>query len=411
MATVKSGHGAVALLHHHGGHAAAPARHVHRARLPRLWHFAAEYLLLLPAGAAIALVWANVAPESYFSTTFALDFIVNDVLMVVFFGLIMKEVAEAAAPDGVLHPWRRAALPLVAALGLTIVPALVYMVVVPLFDEPRILEGWPVVFAVDLAFGYFIARLIFGRHPVIPFFVLLAICANGLALLALAMAGGVAQGHFGIVIGLMAGAIGAAMVLRRARIKSFWPYVIVAGGLAWCALYFGGSEPALALVPIVPFLPHAHRDPGFFVDAAPEAHDTLSRFERWARHPAQLALFAFGLVNAGVPFNALYWGTWSLPVATLAAKPLGLLLGVLAALAFGLHLPRHVGWRDIVVVGFIAAIGFTMALFVATAALGPGPVLSAVKMGALVSISGAVLAAAAAAALRTGRFAPRHSAR
>ena len=113
--------------------------------------------------------------------------------MVLFFGLIMKEVAEATAPDGVLHPWRRATLPLIAALGVTVIPALVYMLVVPLFDEPRVLEGWPAVFAVDLAFGYFVARLIFGRHPVIPFFVLLAICANGLALFALAIAGATAR--------------------------------------------------------------------------------------------------------------------------------------------------------------------------------------------------------------------------
>ena len=109
-------------------------------------------------------------------------------------------------------------------------------------------------------------------------------------------------------------------------------------------------------------------------------------------------------MNAGVPFKALDWGTWSLPLATLVTKPVGLLVGVGIALALGLHLPHRVGWRELVVVGFISTIGFTMALFVATATLGPGPALSAVKMGALVSVSGAVLACIAAAALRTGRF-------
>ena len=406
MTTVRAEHGVAAGRHHHGRRAAARTRH---ARLPRLWHFATEYLLLLPAGAAIALFWANVAPESYFRLAFALKFIVNDVLMVLFFGLIMKEVAEATAPDGVLHPWRRATLPLIAALGVTVLPGLVYMLVVPLFDEPRVLEGWPAVFAVDLAFGYFVARVIFGRHPVIPFFVLLAICANGLALFALAIAGATAQARFGVAVALMIVAIGTAMVLRRAGVRRFGPYVLGAGGLSWCALYFGGLEPALALVPIVPFLPHARRDPGFFVDAAPRAHDALSQFERWARHPAQIALFFFGLVNAGVPFKALYWGTWSLPLATLVAKPVGLLLGVGVALALGLHLPHRVGWRELAVVGCISTIGFTMALFVATAALGPGPALSALKMGALVSVSGAALACIAAAVLRAGRFGAHHS--
>jgi NhaA family Na+:H+ antiporter len=67
-----------------------------------------------------------------------------------------------------------------------------------------------------------------------------------------------------------------------------------------------------------------------------------------------------------------------------------------------------VGWRELAVVGCISTIGFTMALFVSTAALGPGPALSALKMGALLSVSGAVLAGLVAAALRTGRFAAHH---
>jgi NhaA family Na+:H+ antiporter len=403
MTTGKSSHGAAAVLHHHGGHHAPAAAHRRPARLPRLWHFAAEYLLLLPAGAAIALIWANLAPESYFRTAFALDFIVNDVAMVLFFGLLMKEVVEATAPGGVLHPWRRATLPLIAAVGATVVPAVVYVAVVPLFDEPRVLEGWPAIFAVDLAFGYFIARVIFGRHPAIPFFILLAICANGLAILALAFAGAAAHLRVDVLVVLMLGAIGTALALRRARVRGVWAYVLTAGGLSWSALYFGGFEPALALVPIVPFLPHARRDPGFFVDAAPTAHDSLSRFELACRHPAQVALLLFGLVNAGVPLKALYWGTWSLPLA-LSAKPVGLLAGVGVALALRLHLPQHVGWRELVVIGFTATIGFTMALFVATAAMGPGPALSAVKMGALLSVGGAALAFASAVLLRTGRL-------
>src|SRR5688572_5964832 len=58
----------------------------------RWWHFAGEHLLMLPAGAAIALVWVNMAPESYYQITGAAGFFVRDVAMVLFFGLIMKEV-------------------------------------------------------------------------------------------------------------------------------------------------------------------------------------------------------------------------------------------------------------------------------------------------------------------------------
>lgn len=372
--------------------------------IPRLWRFASEYLLLLPLGAAVALVWANVEPISYFRTAFRLEFAVNDVAMVLFFGLIMKEVAEAAAPGGVLHPGRRAALPLVSALGLTLVPVAMYAFVAPHFEEPRVLEGWPVVFATDLAFGYVIARALFGRHPVVPLFLLLGISSNALGVIALAVAGERDELQLGAATALMAAALTVAGVLRRRRVDSFWPYILLAGGLSWAALYFGGFEPALALVAVVPFLPHAPRDPGFFVEAPPAARDTLNRFERWCRHPAQVALFLFGVVNGGVPLGALYWGTWSMPAAVAVAKPIGLLLGVGVALALGLRLPRRVGWRDLIVLGFITTIGFTVALFFATAVMGPGPTLSELKMGALLSLGGALLAWGAAALLKTGRF-------
>ena len=386
----------------------APERHASGPGpgLPRLWDFATEHLLVLPAGVLVALVWANTLPQSYFSTTFPLQFLVNDVGMVLFFGLIMKEVAEATAPGGVLHPWRRAMLPLVASLGLTVVPALAFVGLVPLFDEPRLVEGWPVVLVTDVAFGYFVARLIFGRHPIIPWFVLLGICANAIGVVGLAAAGAGDLIRLDILITLMAAAAAVAIVLRRAKVRSFWPYILVGGGLSWCALYFGGFAPALALVPIVPFVPHAPRDPGFFVDAEPTAHDPLSQFERWFRQPAQVALFFFGLVNGGFPIHALYWGALSLPLAVLAAKPVGLMAGVAVALALGLHLPRRIGWRELLVVGFVSTIGFTAALFFATASVGAGPTLSALKMGALVSVCGAAAASAAAALLRTGRFSP-----
>jgi Na+:H+ antiporter, NhaA family len=373
--------------------------------MPRLWHFAAEYLLLLPIGATIAVIWANTAPESYFRVTSALRFIVNDVAMVFFFGLVAKEIVEATIPGGVLHPWRRAALPFAASLGLTLVPLALFAVLVPMFDEPRVLQGWPAVFATDVAFGYFAARLIFGRHAAVPFFVLLAICANCLGLVALAAMSPEPAVSPAVAVVLMALAVTLALLLRQLGVRSLWPYLAGAGGFSWCALYFGGLEPAFALLPVLPFVPHARRDPGFFVDSPPAAHDPLSRFEQVFRHPAQIALGLFGLVAAGVPLKALDWGTLGLPLSVLIGKPIGLLAGVGLALALGLHLPPGIGWRQLTVVGVIASVGFTVALFFATAAVGPGPTLSALKVGALVSAAGVVVALGAALLLRTGRFA------
>jgi NhaA family Na+:H+ antiporter len=203
----------------------------------------------------------------------------------------------------------------------------------------------------------------------------------------------------------MAAAIGVALLLRRSRLKSFWPYVLIGGGLSWCAFYWAGIHPALALVPILPFLPHAARDPGFFVDARPGARDALSRFELWARYPTQVALFLFGLVNAGVPFTNLELGTWAVPIATLAGKPLGILAAVGIAVSAGLHLPHRMGWRELVVIGLLVTIGFSFALFFATSSMAPGQLIQETKMGVLVNLVSAPLAILAARALGVGRFA------
>ena len=92
---------------------------------------------------------------------------------------------------------------------------------------------------------------------------------------------------------LLAVALGVSWLLRHRNIRSFWPYITAGGALltAGAALFFGGLHPALALVPIVPFLPRARRDPGLFVGGAPAAHDALNEFERWWKYPVQAIMF------------------------------------------------------------------------------------------------------------------------
>ena len=157
----------------------------------------------------------------------------------------------------------------------------------------------------------------------------------------------------------------------------------------------------------MPFLPHAARDPGFFVDASPDARDALSRFEIVWRYPAQIALFFFGLVNAGVPFGALEEGTWSLPLAVLIGKPLGLLIAAGVAVAIGLHLPARVGWRELVVIGVASSLAFSIGLFFSTALLPPGQLRAEVSMGVLLTLVALPLTVVIAKVLRVGRFAPQ----
>ena len=105
--------------------------------------------------------------------------------------------------------------------------------------------------------------------------------------------------------------VGAGMLiawwLQKRRVASFWPYILVGGVLSWIGFYRGGLHPALALVPIIPFIPHAERDPGLFVEA-PDAHDTLNEFEHWFKRPVDVMLFFFGLANAGVVARELRRG-------------------------------------------------------------------------------------------------------
>jgi NhaA family Na+:H+ antiporter len=328
-----------------------------RSRPAALLSVAVKYSLFLPAGAAIALVWANTAHASYARFARALEFPVNDIGMVFFFALAAKEVVEAMSPGGALHTWRRAALPVIAAVGGMAAPAGLYVIYVVGANQPELLRGWAIPCATDIAFSYLVATAVFGRHAAVPFLLLLAIADDALGLVILAL---------------------------------FFPV--------------GGLHPALALVPIVPFFPRATRDRGLFVDAPPEAHDTLTRFERWWRLPVQGVLFLFGLANAGVQFTAYGTATSAVLIAILAGKPIGIGVAVALATAAGFRLPADFGWREVVVVGCAAGIGFTVALFFATAAFPPGRHLDEAKLGALLSVGSAALTLAAAAVLGVGVF-------
>jgi NhaA family Na+:H+ antiporter len=375
-----------------------------RPALPRLWWFALEHLLLLPLGAAIALVWANAAPDSYFRVTFAIAFAVNDVAMVFFFALITKEVVEATAPGGVLHPWRRALLPIIVALAATAASAAIHVRVVEALEEPALKVVWPVVFGTDLALSYLVARVIFGRHPVIPFVLLTALACDAFGFVAIAWFEPASDRHLTQGAVIMAIAVAIAAMLRRRRVMNFWVYLATAGVVSWFALFRSGLHPALALVPIIPFLPHVARDPGFFVDAAPDAKDPLSRFEIWWRYPAQVALFFFGLVNAGVSLSALEPGTWGLPIAVLVGRPLGIVAGAVVGVTVGLHLPHRVRLRDLIVVGFIVGISFSVGLFFCAALLPSGQLRHETSMGVLLTLAGIPLAFLSARLLRVGRF-------
>lgn len=352
----------------------------------RIVQFIVDNSLLLVAGTMVALVWANVHQASYQRIAQAWHFAANDIGMVFFFGLAAKEVYEAMLPGGALSSPRQAAVPLLAAVGGMVGPALVYVAIVTLWNRPDLLRGWAIPCATDIAFSYMFARFIFPKgHPAIPFLLLLAIADDAFGLIVLAVfypMGAVSLTSF---LALMAPALAMAWWLRRQGVRGIWPYVLGAGSLSWAALFFGGFHPALALVPIVPFMPH---HPWGAKDRGPEAAlaSTLVAFEHWWRMPVQVVLLFFGLVNAGVSLSAVGAATWAVAIGLLVGKPLGIALATAVAVAAGLQAARGLDVRAVLVVGMLAGIGFTVALFFATAAFPEGSrVLDNAKMGALAS--------------------------
>jgi NhaA family Na+:H+ antiporter len=382
---------------------AFPPRH---ASARPIVQYALDHFLLLPLGGLIALIWAHLRPESYFTMAHAVAFVVNEIGMALFFALIAQEVVEEVMPGGALHTWRRWTLPVVAAAGALLGSAGVYLAYVSWRHQPILTPGWPIAGAVDLAFAYFVVRAIFRRHPAIPFLLLLAIAANAVGVLAIASREPFVEVRPGGTA-LMLTALGIAFALRRWKVRTFWPYLVLCGPLSWWGLYFDGFHPALALVPIVPFMPHAPRSLDLFADAPHGRHDSTRHFEHVWKYPIQVVLFLFGLVNAGVLLSGYGAGTWALLYAAMIGKPLGILAAVGIALAFGLHLPPRLHWRDLIVVALATSGGFTFGLFFATAAFPLGAVLAELKMGAVATGIGVPLAIGAARLLHVGRFARR----
>ncbi|NKX43109.1 Na+/H+ antiporter NhaA [Roseicyclus persicicus] len=406
----------------------------------RVWNFITGYSLLLIGGAIIALIWANTNAESYHhfvefvliddffighlhddghghvTRTLTLHYLVNDVLMALFFAIAAKEVWEAVILKNGSLRGKKAATPLIATLGGMIGPISVYLGLAMLFGSETynaVANGWAIPTATDIAFSYLVGRLVFGAgHPAVRFLLLLAIADDAAGLLILAIfypSGDLAPVWLLLSLGAAVGVFvlfnwlprrldrGDQLRPRSTWVRktlSFWPYLI-AGCLSWYGFQESGLHPALGLLPIVPTIPHADRAFGIFSAAEEHLHDLLNQIEHALKYPVEIILGLFGLMNAGVEFSSMGPATWLVLAGLLIGKPVGIFLfGWIAAKPMGLGIPQGMRIIDLVVVGCVAAIGFTVSLFVASVAFEGGPVQDAAKMGALFSFAAAAVAIA-----------------
>lgn len=128
--------------------------------------------------------------------------------------------------------------------------------------SPELRQGWGIPTATDIALAWLVARIVFGeRHPAISFLLLLAIVddAIGLVIIALFYPDPAHPTQPAWLLLTMAGMF-AAYLFRRFNFRNYWPYLLVGGVMSWFGLFRAHLHPALSLVFIVPFLPHAHRE-------------------------------------------------------------------------------------------------------------------------------------------------------
>jgi NhaA family Na+:H+ antiporter len=132
-------------------------------------------------------------------------------------------------------------------------------------------------------------------------------------------------------------------------------------------------------------------------------HSTLHRFEHHTKMFVDFGLFFFAFANAGVPLAKIGALTWVILGSLVVGKTLGVTVFGLAAQRLGFPLPNRMGVRELVMAGFVAALGLTVALFVAGAAFTDPVLLGQAKMGALFSGFVGLVAILIARALGIGR--------
>lgn len=381
-----------------------------------------KYNILLILGVVIALIGANTDLHAYEAIWRAelfgiphldLHFLSNDIIMCIQFGLAAKEITESFLPGGSLVPVKKALSPLLATLGGVVGPIAFFFAIETLYFEggdffdssvsrADVYNGWGVPTATDIVLAWMVATLVFGAtHPAVNYLLLLAVVddAIGLVIIAVAYPDPEATGTSPLWLLLIPVATLIAYGLRRMEVQ-FWPaYIILAGPFSWYALYAAGVHPALSLVAVVPCMPTQVKGKEAVSDIngmrvpqerVEHLHDTSSAMLKFG-HQCDLfmavGLGLFAAVNSAVPLAEMGAVTSGVTLALVLGKTVGISFAALASAACGLApLPDGMRPRDAVMVGFIASMGLTVALFIASVAFPDGSSLqSEAKMGALLS--------------------------
>jgi NhaA family Na+:H+ antiporter len=323
--------------------------------------------IVLIACTAISLLLANSAAGAVYLGfwqlplgSLSLQHWINDGLMAVFFLLIGLEL-ERELYCGELSQWRNALLPLVAAIGGILVPALIHFA---LNAGTPTQAGIGIPMATDIAFALGVLAILGDRVPAaLKVFVVAFAVIDDLGAILVIAAFYTARLSLAYLLAAMALWALLLVLNRRFRVMALAPYVL-GGALLWWLMLRSGIHATLAGVLLAFAIP--------FSAKAEDARSPSHRLEHRLHKPvAFLILPLFALANTGVVID----GDWlqglgsrnSLGIAAglLLGKPLGVTLFCLAAVAVGLcRLPEGLDWRHVLGAGVLGGIGFTMSIFI-----------------------------------------------
>lgn len=407
--------------------------------LERFSHIEAVSGIVLLLAALAALVWAN-SPfaDSYdhfwhtqvtvglgdFSVSRSLHFLVNDGLMTVFFLVVGAEIRQEIR-DGALANMKLATLPLGAALGGVLMPAIIYTL---LNHGTAASAGWAVPTATDIAFAVGVLALLGKSIPggVRILLLALAIIDDIVAILIIAVFYTASLDYLGLVVA--AGGLVLVLAFQRMGVGKAYAYLLP-GAIVWFGLLKTGVHPTLAGV-ILGLMTPVNSRPATerpLETISRSFHELMERFAQSGDDPKAVAkplkqlrhaqrevlppvqriqaglhpwvaygvMPLFALANAGVSLaganldeavsHSVFVGVM---LALVVGKPLGVILASLALVKLNIcALPEGVTWKGVGLVGLLAGIGFTMSIFIASLAFADPALLSSAKLSVLAASS------------------------
>lgn len=348
--------------------------------------------ILLVVAAAIAIVWANSpASEAYFGLRdfrigyepWHLDLTLGtwaaDGLLAVFFFLVGLELKrEVVAGD--LRKFSTAIVPITAAVGGVAVPALIYTAIV--WSEPSLRTGWAIPTATDIAFAVAVLALV-GSHlptPLRVFLLTLAVVDDLIAILIIAVFYTAEIAILPLVISVAVIAVYGFLAQRyrtlfREKAFAAWLILLPLGFVAWAFLHASGIHATIAGVALaftIPVRP-GRSEPSATAGLAEEFEHRFRPLSAGFAVPV-FAFFAAGVAVGGMDGiirAATDPVTIGIVVGLVLGKPIGIVLSVrLLTWVTRVRLDPALKWIDLIGVGLLAGIGFTVSLLIAELSFG-----------------------------------------